>query len=290
MSCLSGCHRDSKQSSLVTYVQKGEKEGLEISDNTEVEYIEHKSDKVIIWAKKNGKPVIYSTKKLVISGNSFGTNKILQNSGFKKYLPELGKYFSSHPQFMSFGIQEDPVDAHKGYFQTVASKDPNFRAAGFKLENVFAPPISTSMLFNARGVDHQRIMKKYRYLNCIEVAVRDENVGEISVKKGKLVVTKPLTDQDKKRRDLGKQAIVNVLNASGAKEIIDSPFYFGLHLMGGCVMGNDKKNSCVSPEFNLHGFKNIYVSDSSLFPNAPGINPSYTIFAMAERLSEQLTS
>src|SRR6185436_9026661 len=30
IACLGGCHRDSKQSSLVGYVQKAEKEGLEI--------------------------------------------------------------------------------------------------------------------------------------------------------------------------------------------------------------------------------------------------------------------
>jgi hypothetical protein len=29
----------------------------------------------------------------------------------------------------------------------------------------------------------------------------------------------------------------------------------------------------VNPEFRLHGCKNIYCADSSVFPNAPGINP-----------------
>jgi choline dehydrogenase-like flavoprotein len=64
---------------------------------------------------------------------------------------------------------------------------------------------------------------------------------------------------------------------------------FGLHLMGGCTMGIDPKTSVVSPEFNVHGMKNLYICDSSIFPNAPGINPSLTIMALANKLSTELT-
>jgi choline dehydrogenase-like flavoprotein len=70
--------------------------------------------------------------------------------------------------------------------------------------------------------------------------------------------------------------------------VVESPHFFGLHLMGGCRMGTDSKHSVVNPEFEVHGYKNLYIGDASLFPNAPGINPSLTIFALAERLSDQL--
>lgn len=288
--CLGGCQRDSKQSTLATYIQKGIKDyGLKIQANTYVERIEHKGDHTVVYAVSNGKQETFKAKNLILAGGSFGTTELLYKSGFKDKFPALGKYFSSHPQFMSFGLQEEPVMAHKGYFQTAASHDDNFRAQGFKLENVYAPPISTAMLFGFTGKDHQNAMKKYPYYNCMEVAIRDENVGEIKVtKKGKLVVEKPLTKQDEERRDKGLKVIDNILKASGAKEIIASPFYFGLHLMGGCVMGIDEKKSVVAPDFKLHGYDNIYVADSSLFPNAPGINPSLTIMALSEKLNEQL--
>jgi choline dehydrogenase-like flavoprotein len=35
-------------------------------------------------------------------------------------------------------------------------------------------------------------------------------------------------------------------------------------------------------------FQNVYVCDSSIFPNAPGINPGLTVMALAQRLSNQL--
>lgn len=291
IACLSGCHRDSKQSSMATYIQTAEKEGLEISSETEVQKIVKKDTLIQVYALyKKEKEILIEGRNLIIAGGAFGTTKMLLQSGFGDQLPALGKKFSSHPQFMSFGIFDEYIDAHKGYFQTVASKDPIFREQGFKLENVFAPPISVAMLFNSLGKDHQEIMRNYRNMQCIEVAIRDENIGEIKLdNKGKLQVSKPLTDQDKNKRDMGLEVVNNILSASKAKRIIQSPYYFGLHLMGGCSIGTDPKTSVVDPEFKLHGHNNIYIADSSIYPAAPGINPSLSIFALSQKLSEQLT-
>ncbi len=70
--------------------------------------------------------------------------------------------------------------------------------------------------------------------------------------------------------------------------MIASPFYFGLHLMGGCRMGMDPNNSVVDPEFHVHGLDNLYICDFSLFPSSPGINPCLTVMALARRLGVQL--
>jgi choline dehydrogenase-like flavoprotein len=133
-------------------------------------------------------------------------------------------------------------------------------------------------------------MQQYRYMTCAEVAIRDENAGEISVgKNGRMVIKKVLTNQDKKRMQDGTSVLKEILAASDAKQVIESPYYFGLHLMGGCRIGTDPATSCVDPDFKLRGTKHTYVCDSSLFPNAPGINPALTIMALAQRLTEQLS-
>lgn len=287
--CLGGCFRDSKQSSLVAFVQKAEKEGLEIITETEIHKVEPNADTCKIHGLQNGNKVSFEGKKVILSGGAFGTTRMMSMSGFKSKFPILGKKFASHPQFMWLGFQNEPVDGHKLFFQSVASKDPEFRKQGFKLENVFASPISIGMLMNEMGERHQYFMKQYRYMQCIEVAVRDENVGEIQCdNKGKLTIVKPMTDQDKTRKDKGLAAIKNILMTAGAKEVYESQFYFGLHLMGGCVMGTDPAKSVVSPEFNVHGEKTLYITDSSIYPNAPGINPGLTIKALSHRLSTQL--
>ena len=288
--CLGGCHRDSKQSTLVAFIQKAEKKGLEIVPECVVETVEPGRDRVRVHAVRNGRQKqTWAAQKVILAAAPFGTVKILFDSGFGKRLPALGKHFSTHPQFMSFGVFDEPVDAHKGAFQTVASKDPRFRQQGFKLENVFAPPISLAMLFEGLGRRHQEIMKRYRYLACIEVAIRDEAVGEIRVdRKGRLVVKKPLTDADRRRRDAGLQVVQAIFEAAGAREVVHARHYFGLHLMGGCAMGRDPETSVVNEAFQVHDVPNLYVADASVFPNAPGINPSLTVMALAEKLSEAL--
>ncbi len=291
IACLGGCHRDSKQSTLVTYIREAEKEGLNILANTTIELVQKTNEGVKLFGIRDGQVTSFSAKNVVLSGGAFGTTSLLLKSGFKKQIPSIGRYFATHPQFMFFGLYDEVINAHKGMFQSVASKDPRFRSLGFKLENVFAGPASIAMLYAGFGADHLDFMQHYDRMTCAEVAIRDENAGEIQVNKnGQLIVKKELTEQDKLRKHKGEEVLKEILAASGAKRVIDSPMYFGLHLMGGARMGTDPVTSAVDPEFKLRDQQNIFVCDSSVFPNAPGINPALTIMALAHKLSQQLTA
>ncbi len=288
--CLGGCFRDSKQSSLVVSIQKAVKAGLELKTEFEVERIEHKADHVLVYGVHMGKKQVLKSAKVCLAGGSFGSTHMLLKSGFKKHLPHLGKGFTQHPQFMYFGVFDAPINAHKGAFQTVASGYKGFREKGFKLEVVYAQPISVAMLLGAYGNAHQDQMLNYTKMSSIEVAVRDEpEGGEMKIdRKGKLVVEKKLTDQDQKRKNEGVEVLKNILHAQGAKQVLESPVYFGLHLMGGCAIGIDAKNSVVNPDFQVHDHKNIYIADTSIFPSAPGINPSLSAMAFSVKLAQQL--
>lgn len=288
--CLNGCHRDSKQSSMVVFVRPAEALGLELAAETMVEWVEPVSDGVRVHTTQAGAKKTYQARRLILSGGALGTTGLLLRSGFKPRFPALGKYFASHPQFMFFAIYDEEINAHAGYFQTVNSKDPRFRPRGFKLENVFAGPASSALLFTGYGRAHHEIMRRYRHMACAEVAIRDENAGEITVGgNGRLTIKKPLTDQDRRRMKDGTGVLKEILAATHPRQVLESPLYFGLHLMGGSRMGVDPATSVVDPDFRLRGFDNIYVCDSSLFPNAPGINPALTVMALAQRLSEELT-
>ena len=131
-------------------------------------------------------------------------------------------------------------------------------------------------------------MKKINHVACIEVCVRDTQAGKISWNGKKLKITKKLNQEDRKRRDLGLEAIANIFYSQQALSMQVGAFPIGLHLMGGCSLGTDSKNSVTNPEFKLHEHKNIFVSDSSLFPNAPGINPSFTIMALAKKAATEI--
>ncbi len=289
IACLGGCHRDSKQSMLVTFLPKAREHGLETMTEVTVKKIETSKEKIVVHAVKNGKSLQLEAKKCVIAGGSFGSTSLLLASGLKKQLPALGEGFYCHPQIMNFGVYDEPIDSHKGMFQSVKSSDPDLHAQGFKLENVFAPPIAIALLTPGYGKQHQEWMKKFRYLACIEVAVKDVGRGRIKLdKKGRLVVEKSLTKEDQKRARTGVEFVTDIFYKTGAKKVLVSPFMFGLHLMGGCSLGSDPATSVVNDDFQVHGFENIHVSDSSVFPRAPGVNPALTIMALSHRASERI--
>jgi choline dehydrogenase-like flavoprotein len=77
-----------------------------------------------------------------------------------------------------------------------------------------------------------------------------------------------------------------MFSSMNPREIIQCPWGFGLHLMGGCAIGTDGAKSVVDPEFRIHDHPNLYIADGGVFPNAPGINPALTIMALTHRMTE----
>lgn len=289
IACLGGCHRDSKQSTLVAYIPQAQQAGLELVSEFFVEKIEPTADGVTVHGVKNGQTESLNAAKAVLAGGSLGTNQLMLNSGFKAKLPTLGTRFSTHPQEMCFGIFEEPVDAHKGAFQALKSSDKRFREWGFKFENVFAPPAGAAILAPFEGAELLRFMKRFRYLACMEVAVRDEATGVFKTdNKGKLHIRKNLTDQDNRRRTEGLELIGEMMRFAGAKEVVTTQTSFGLHMNGGCAIGTGPENSVVNERFEVHGFPNLFIADASIFPNAPGVNPALTIMALSYKLCSHL--
>ncbi|MBT3583942.1 MAG: GMC family oxidoreductase [Halobacteriovoraceae bacterium] len=288
--CLSGCRADSKQSMLITTLKAALGKGLHIKSLFEVGKIENNGEEVKIhglYLKKYRET--FKARKLILAAGAIGNTKLLLSSGFKKKLPALGRNFFTHPQFMVLALFNREISAHKGPFQSLKSADPNFRKKGFKLENVFGPPVAISMLLQGFGSEHMRFMKRLSQMACIEVAIRDTNPGIISLdKKGKVRIDKKLNDEDRKRKAAGVEAIQNIFSSQGAEEVFEGRLPIGLHLMGGLGIGENSETSVVNPEFQIHCQRNIFVADSSIFPNAPGINPSLTIMALSIKAAQEI--
>lgn len=290
IACLGGCARNSKQSSLVTSVEPALQQGLSLQADCEVESIHEDGGEVRVKAlvknraERSTAAVELKAGAVVLAAGSFGSTKILLQSDYSARRPALGKNISCHPQYMTYALFDEPVDAFKGAFQAVKSYDVKLRELGFKFENVFAPPIATSMLFNGFGRDHQKKMSRFRYMASMEVAIRDEATGEMSLdKKGKMIIRKSLTARDQSRMNQGMEMIADMFTSVEAREIIRCKQAFGLHLMGGCALGTDERKSVVNPEFRVHGARRVFIADSSIFPSAPGINPSLTVMAFSHQ-------
>ncbi len=292
--CLGGCRIDSKQSTAVTALPRAEADGMLMVPQTEVVHLEERPDRVVVTGRVGspGEPAetrTWEAARVVLASGAIGNSRLLLNSGWGERHSSLGKNFYCHPQFMNFGIFADEVGAHEGPLQNYKSADPGFRRQGFKLENVFAGPASIAMLMPGFGQAHLDLMKQFTHLGCIEVCIRDQHPGRITVnKKGMPVITKSLDAEDRRRRDAGAAAIRNIFFAMGARDVVEGQIGIGLHLMGGLGIGTDDARWVVGPDFRLHGSRRVYAADSSIFPNAPGINPALTIAALSLKAAESI--
>lgn len=287
--CLGGCPRQAKQSMAVTFLPRALAAGAVMEANCEIAGLVEGGQGVTVYGRQGGRNVTFHGRRCVLAAGALGSTALLLKSGYGSQLPALGHHFYCHPQFVSLALYDRNIDAHKGSFQAVKSEEPRFRAAGFKLENVFAGPLGVAFLLPQIGARHQQVMQRFRQLACIEVAVRDVTPGRISLdRRGHISVDKPLAAPELTRAKAGRQVIHDIFRQTGAEEVIDSPTNIGLHLMGGCVMGTDPRRSVVDVGFRVHGSRRVHVVDGSVFPNAPGINPSLTIMAMAHQAAEAL--
>ena len=55
------------------------------------------------------------------------------------------------------------------------------------------------------------------------------------------------------------------------------------HILGGAVIGSGPDTGVIDPEHRVFGYQNLLVCDGSAVPANPGVNPSLTITALAER-------
>jgi choline dehydrogenase-like flavoprotein len=60
------------------------------------------------------------------------------------------------------------------------------------------------------------------------------------------------------------------------------------HHMGTTRMAADPRDGVVDPNCRIHGFENLFVAGSSVFPTSGFSNPTYTIIALAMRLADHL--
>ena len=62
----------------------------------------------------------------------------------------------------------------------------------------------------------------------------------------------------------------------------------GGHIMGTTRMGTDRSNSVVDRNCRVHGYQNLFIAGSSVFPTGGYANPTLTIVALASRLAREI--
>lgn len=85
-----------------------------------------------------------------------------------------------------------------------------------------------------------------------------------------------------------------IASGKGRVRIVNDRLYRraagGGHIMGTTRMGRDRATSVVDRDCRVHGYRNLFVAGSSVFPTGGYANPTLTILALALRLVDRLAA
>ncbi|MEO5692079.1 MAG: GMC family oxidoreductase [Usitatibacter sp.] len=263
-------------------------------------------------------------KHFVLSAGSIGSPGILLASGAPNPNALTGKRTFLHPTVVSGAVFPQKVEGYYGAPQTIYSDHFLDSQAldgpvGFKLEAPPLHPILAAITLPGFGPDHLAWMKRFPNLQVLIALMRDgfhdeSQGGQVVLKSGWPVLDYPITDYLWNGVRRSYLAMAELQFAAGAQTVM--PLHEGArpvnrwkdakaaieglpmrplhsrvvsaHVMGGCAMGNDARNSVVNEAGRHHHLANLSVHDGSVFPTSVGANPQLSIYAITARMATGL--
>ena len=256
----------------------------------------------------------------VVAGGSLRTPGILARSGIAH--PLLGKRLFLHPVSALIADFANPIEPWNGPMQSAYSDAYNYRTGNYgpKVEVAPAHPgVGGISLPWVDRVQHASAMNRIRDAAVLIAVTRDRDPGRIDLD-DEAQIRYRVSPHDGENLLAGIAGMADIAFAAGAERVrtlhtnpieiardewtsqrrnafverlarlgygSNRQIFFSAHQMGTAAMGADPKSSVVDPTGAVWGYENLLVADASLFPQASGVNPMLTIFAMAARVAAQ---
>jgi len=317
--CLEGCPNNAKQSTNISYIPMASALGARIYANCRAETIltdNNRAKGVIGFFKSPGpsqnsktqnyKIIVKAKKGVILAASTIQTPALLIKNKLANSSGQLGKNLQCHPGTAMIGFFEEEVKywegATQGYESTEFRKNKRF-----KLEALALAPELFAVRIPGVGKKLIDYLAQSKHYMTTAVQVRARAKGTIRVLAGRPNVNYSLLNEDVQAFREGTKAIAEMMFAAGAKFIL--PGIFGLpekitsidelklfeeiklsprsfsiiitHMMGAARMHKNKKQGVVKPTLETHDVKNLYITDSSVFPTNLGVNPQHTIMGLA---------
>jgi len=263
-------------------------------------------------------PIRFEADAFVVASGGFNSAFFLmRQQGLRDALPALGRNFSMNPSVIVHAMYNERIEIWRGIpaawdvdeFRLARYDNGDYREGGYLIvANQFQPGLFAASL-PGFGDAHAQWMAELPNIGGTVGWIDDhpDELGEIRMtSKGKREVfyeygpttRSILRDLAKKQAQLhlaagarrimlGDFAGTEISSSAELDRIDDLPVAAGGFLMGsphpagGCRMGSDRTDTVVSSDHRVHGFDNLFVADSSVFPTGPSLDPSLTIMGFS---------
>lgn len=327
--CFAGCKTNRKQSMLVTYLPWAQAYGAEIFADTRVNTITTENgiangvtaEVINPDTKEKVADMTVSAPIVVLAAGPVQSPVILMKSGLANSSGQVGKNFACHPTMSLTAEFDEPVDdftgaTHSVYMDEFILPDET-GIGGFLLLNAIEQPVLAGASQNpGTGKPYVNLMEKFANTIRLITLLHDKNTGEVTYENGMKSINYTVDDEDFESMKDGLKVNARVLLGAGAArvyvpstlaKIIESEAdvdpvidslkneksrypYTSFHPQGTLRMGADPTSTVVSPSGETHDVRNLYVVDASILPTSIGYNPSETVYALANYISDQINS
>ena len=325
--CHLGCHYDTKQSMLVTYIHDS-------LSNNNVDYNAYCNCRADLITYEKGLAtgvngtfidskgsetyrIRVNAKAVIVSAGAIASSNLLQKSliGGEK----TGKGLALHPAPFVMGLFDEEIFGNRGIPMSYTCHEFGVtngkEKGGFLIESIFLPVFQMALAIPTLGSDHKRMMQNYDRYTMAGILSRDDSVGKVLISySGNPKVVYNLSDQTIEDMARGMGILARMWFSIGAKSVItshrdvaeigtksdipklkdavrenpDNLMLGSAHPQGGNRMGNNEKECVVDSDCKVFGFDNLYLCDASVFPTALGVNPQLTVMALASLTADKI--
>ena len=320
--CMVGCRENAKNTLDKNYLWFAEKNGAEILAETRVWKIEFINSEYVVHTKKSrgifsGKNRVFKSKGLIISGGVLGTLKLLLNQKHNyKTLPnlsdKLGESVRTNSETLSTATLSDLKLNNSIAISSFFNPDENtsieivkypnnsnlmrmlltiatdkkgsngLRVFQFLEKAISHPILFLRMFFNRHWSENtiiflvmqtvdtkmRFVLKKWPFRKKLTLQNNSKENVQAYIPVGQEVIHRYAQKANAKPQNSTFEILMNVPSTA--------------HILGGVPMGKTTESGVIDPEFKVHGYPNMYILDGSVVQGNLGVNPSFTITAMAE--------
>jgi choline dehydrogenase-like flavoprotein len=319
--CGFGCRVGAKQGPRA-FLEEAAENGARIITRAHIDKVTIRDGKAVGIEGRSGRHhlTVDARKAVVVAAGAIETPALLLRSGLGG---QVGKHLHLHPGAGVWGVFDDEARPWEGvqmsrYSDEIREIDDGY---GPIMESVPMHPgsFATAMPWTS-AAEHLAQMNEYKHTSLIAMLPRDRSEGRITIDKtGAPVVDYTLQADDERRLVEAVIKGAEIFEKAGARKIRSTHTFLNeyspgtpgaseswadgvrahgikpnnwilgsYHQMGSARMGVDPSTSAVGPDNQSHEVKGLYVTDSSTFPDASGVNPMLSVFGIANRAGKKL--
>lgn len=311
--CAFGCPRDAKQAMHITYIPDAVENGADLFTSTRAERIIVKGERACgietIMFDDEGYPLYrahFYGRVICIACGAIYTPVLFQRSGIKSKSGLIGKNLKLHPAVRVAAEFEHEIHGWNGVPQGLYI-DEFLKTEGIIFEGAFVPPAMFSISLPYTGLKHKSLMERYKYMSTFGAMVSETSSGIVRARKERALIFYHLNRFDTMRLKRAVEILAEIYLSAGAKRVFTGIYAMpeidinsfnafrnlkirpswiesmAFHPMGTMRMSSSPSRGVTGKFGEVHGFKNLFVADASLFPSSLGVNPMEGIMAFSMR-------